>query len=326
MKERLSLLIDYAIQQGASDIHFVLVDHQLQLSLRIGHHMEAIQQDLWDEGFFHFLLFEAGFDLTNLMRPQSHQFRWVHQNESIYCRLSVIVNRQSQTAVLRLLNQHHQLSLDQLTTQKHQQQALRYLANARHGLIVCCGPTGAGKTTMAHALLAEMKGRKIVTLEDPIEIENEQLVQYQVNAQQGLDYAQGIEQLLRHDPDVILIGEIRSEQVAHMAVRAALTGHLVVTTLHAIDGLGALIRLKELGISLNDLLIVMSGLIAMRLYQGQKQKMLALEIVQKEALRELIETEHYPKYVERLPHQIQTLLNQAQIVDPQAQIDLLYWH
>jgi general secretion pathway protein E len=145
--------------------------------------------------------------------------------------------------------------------------ALRRAADASDGLIVVCGPTGAGKTTTLHALLALLADgpRNVMTLEDPIERIVRGVSQTQVAPAHGLTFATGLRHLLRHDPDVLLVGEVRDRETAQLAVEAAHTGHLVLTSLHAVDAPSALTRLHELGVASTLLADTVRVIVAQRL-------------------------------------------------------------
>ena len=143
---------------------------------------------------------------------------------------------------------------------------LRNITKHTSGLFVFSGPTGSGKTTTLYTILNETKGKKIFTLEDPVEVYHENYVQIQINDHQHLSYDEGIKQLMRHDPDIIMIGEIRDSQAALMAVRSALTGHLVVTRLHSQNCMSAIDRLLDLGVDMYQLKDVLIGISNQRLF------------------------------------------------------------
>ena len=136
----------------------------------------------------------------------------------------------------------------------------------RNGLYVLSGPTGSGKTTTLYTILNEVSGKKIFTLEDPIEVLSEKYVQLAVNDRRHLSYADGIRQLMRHDPDIVMIGEIRDSIAAEMAVRCALTGHLVLTSIHSGSCVSAINRLIDLGVSEPQLSDILCGISNQRLY------------------------------------------------------------
>ncbi len=151
--------------------------------------------------------------------------------------------------VLRILNCRQGLSLDQLTYDQEVQAVFKRWLLAHSGLIVFSGLTGSGKTTTMYSLLALMGDKTIYSLEDPIEVVQDNIIQLEINEKIGFDYDEGIKQELRHNPDVLMIGEIRDEKTAKMAVRAALTGVLVLTSLHARNISSSVNRLLELGVN-----------------------------------------------------------------------------
>ncbi len=139
-----------------------------------------------------------------------------------------------------------------------------------HGLIIFTGPTGSGKTTTLYSLLNETSHifqRNVITLEDPIEKEYDQVLQVQVNEKAGVSYTTGLKAILRHDPDIIMVGEIRDAETAKIAVRAALTGHLVLSTLHTRNAKGAIYRLKEFGVNWLEIEQTLVAVTAQRLVE-----------------------------------------------------------
>jgi type II secretory ATPase GspE/PulE/Tfp pilus assembly ATPase PilB-like protein len=159
------------------------------------------------------------------------------------------------------------VALDQLGLSDDVLAALRRAVDSSDGLVLVCGPTGSGKTTTLHALLSRLAAgaRNVVTLEDPIERIVIGASQTQVDAANGLGFADGLRHLLRHDPDVILVGEVRDSETARLAIEAAHTGHLVLSTLHAVDAPAALTRLSELGITSPMLADTVRVVVAQRL-------------------------------------------------------------
>lgn len=273
MQNRLNLLVRLAKDKGASDIHIVQNENgRLQVFLRIQGRLIPLPQDIFPPSFLEFLRYTSGMDLCRPHEPQSGRISVQEdEEEKGSCqdlRCSFLESARTASCTLRLLHQARSFPIEQLTRDQSAIRLLKKLCNPEHGLIAACGPTGSGKTTTMHSLLArilEQGGRKIVTLEDPVEIRQEGLIQLAVQSQGRLSYEKGIEELMRHDPDVIFLGECRSEYCAAMAVRAALTGHLVFTTLHAGSGAEAMRRLLDLGVRLIDLQVVLKGLILCRL-------------------------------------------------------------
>src|SRR5690606_30936765 len=159
-------------------------------------------------------------------------------------------------------------SLEQLAAFRDSARILEKLSEASQGLILLTGPTGCGKPPTLYPLrkhCADKLNRNIITLEDPVERKNQAILQIQVNEKAGLGYAAGLKAILRHDPDIIMIGEIRDAETAQIAVRAALTGHLVFSTIHARHSVGCIHRLKDLGISYEDMTQTLIAISAQRI-------------------------------------------------------------
>lgn len=325
MQENLEQLLTYATQKNASDIHLTLHQHTLSIQLRIYEQMIPLVQDLWDESLFEYIKFISGFDLTNPYIPQNGQFSWKLGKQVLFCRFSLIPNKHLQTGVIRLLNTGLYLPIEKLTSKKEHQKFLENLMFARQGLVIACGPTNSGKTTTLHAILhaiAQRSKHKVVSLEDPIEIQDDSYLQLQINEEIGFTYEKGIEELLRHDPDVILIGETRNSYTAKMVVRCALTGSLAFSTLHASNTLEAIQRLEDLSISTYDLKNTLTALIGQRLYKSVNGKECIYEILSGQDLQYVLEHKAYPKGFKTLSYEIKEALDTKRIQDPQAQFDL----
>lgn len=315
----------YALSRKASDIHLTIQDHQLFIQLRIEEKIVPLVQDIWDPKLFEYIKFLSGFDLTNPFLPQSGQFTWDTKDKKVFCRFSVIPNTELQTGVIRILNTGVNFEIEQLTEKKDHQDFLKSLVHARQGLVITCGPTNSGKTTTLHAIVHSIAIRsqhKVVSLEDPIEIEDPSYLQLQINEEIGFTYEKGIEELLRHDPDVILIGETRNAYTAKMVIRTALTGALAFTTLHASNTLEAIGRLKDLGISEYDLKNTLTALISQRLYTTGKGKECIYEILAGKDLQFVLTHQRYPKGFNTLADEIKEALVSKRIQDAQAIHDL----
>ncbi len=168
---------------------------------------------------------------------------------------------------------------------------------ATSGLVLISGATGAGKTTTAYAImkyLQEVQNKTIITLEDPVECYIKSFLQIPINEHNGMTYERGLKEILRHDPDVIVIGEIRDQIAAKQAIRAALTGHLVITTIHATSCLGTIHRLLDLGISLDELSQVSHGIINQRLIYHEDGKKALYDILQGDELHLALDELKYP--------------------------------
>jgi type IV pilus assembly protein PilB len=200
--------------------------------------------------------------------PQDGKFQFSYGKRRFDVRASFLPNTHGEKVVLRLLDKSKLvLGLDQLGMPEELNDRFQALLGRPHGVILVTGPTGSGKTTTLYSALNSINGsdRCIVTIEDPVEYELPLVTQVQVNVKSGLTFAAGLRSILRQDPDIILIGEIRDGETAGIAFRAAMTGHLVLSTLHTNDPVGAIPRLQDLGLSRLELAAALQGVLAQRL-------------------------------------------------------------
>jgi type II secretory ATPase GspE/PulE/Tfp pilus assembly ATPase PilB-like protein len=236
----------------ASDLHIHKfldsVDLKVRVDGKVKHHT-ALSQKEW-EPFHNRLKIMANLDIAEVRRPQSGHTELVIAGHLIDLRISTHPTIHGENMAVRFLDKHKGIkSLNDLGFLDDQIRVLKELMTLSYGLIVLCGPTGSGKTTTLYSLLGEVDTKKchVATLEDPVEYQLFGICQTEIKY--GLlDYKEGIKSLLRQDPDIMLIGEIRDEDTAKMAFRAALTGHLVLTTLHVPHTKAAKTRLMNLGV------------------------------------------------------------------------------
>ena len=192
----------------------------------------------------------AGLNIAESRLPQDGRFRVPAEGRQVDLRISTYPTLHGEDVVLRVLDRGRvRLNLEGLGLSSVDVKMLRGVLNKPHGLILVTGPTGSGKTTTLYSALRELDtGQKsVLTLEDPIEYELEGVRQSQINVRAGLTFASGLRSLLRHDPDVILVGEMRDEETVQISLSAALTGHLVLTTVHTNSAAGAIPRLLDMG-------------------------------------------------------------------------------
>ncbi len=274
-----------ALQYNVTDIHFNLAnqDH-LEVEMRVNGVIRKLRKQ-YDISFFRYLLYKANLDVSDTYMPQTGRFEVSVDGYTLSLRLALVSSLYMTSCVLRILNNHPALSIQMLSRDPEQNRWFSEIQNHRNGLIVFSGPTGSGKTTTLYTILNEVRGKKIFTLEDPVEIYFEHYVQLQVNDKMNLSYADGIKQLMRHDPDIVMVGEIRDSEAAEMAVRCALTGHLVVTTIHSSSSAQAIHRLNELGVSLLQLQDVLTGIVNQRLYNiAEDNRLCIYEIMDKKEI------------------------------------------
>ena len=249
-----------AVKQEASDIHIEPEEKFIRIRYRIDgvlRQIRILHRSLWS-GMVVRMKVLADLDLTESRRPQDGRLELMVHGRRIFFRISTLPTLYGENFVLRILDRDKSIvPLDKLGLDPKNYQDIQFMISRPHGIMLVTGPTGSGKTTTLYSILNEQNeiGTNIMTLEDPVEYPIQLIRQTQVNEEVGMTFASGIRALLRQDPDVILIGEIRDGETAEMAFRAAMTGHQVFATLHTNTALGAISRLKDIGITPS----VMSG-------------------------------------------------------------------
>jgi len=272
IEKKTKLILSEALHYGASDVHFIPRERGSTIRFRVDGRLldvEKLPYATITKLIAH-LKFISGMDIGERRRPQNCGLEMTLHHQLVFMRISTFPSSTFETLVLRLFPQKHSQNLDQLSLFPAQTAELHRLIQKPHGLIIVCGPTGAGKTTTLYSLLerrTETVNENIITLEDPVEQKQPQFLQMEINEKAGVTYATGLRSLLRHDPDLIMLGEVRDAETAQMAVRSALTGHLVLTTLHSSSAKGALTRLHDLGVSKADLKEVVEGVVAQKLIE-----------------------------------------------------------
>ncbi len=210
----------------------------------------------------------AQLDIADRLRPQDGRARVAVSGSRVDLRVSTLPASQGEKVVIRILDQRSTvLSLDALGLLPDEQGRIMELLQAREGIVLVTGPTGSGKTTTLYSMLRSVQGRgvNIVTIEDPVEYRLQGIVQVQVNEKAGLTFPAALRSILRQDPDVILVGEIRDKETANVAIQASLTGHLVLSTLHTNDAASSVTRLVDLGIESYKIAAALKGVVAQRL-------------------------------------------------------------
>ncbi len=210
----------------------------------------------------------SGLDIADRLRPQDGRARVAVNGVPIDLRVSTLPASQGEKVVVRILDTRATvLSLDGMGLRTDELDRIKRLLEMREGVILVTGPTGSGKTTTLYSALRQIQSRgvNIVTVEDPVEYRLQGVVQVQVHEKAGLTFAAALRSILRQDPDVVLVGEVRDRETAATAVQASLTGHLVLTTLHTIDAASSITRLTDIGVESYKLAAALKGIIAQRL-------------------------------------------------------------
>lgn len=263
-------LLRRAVQSGASDLHIEPHEAGLRVRMRIDGVLQQVMDraDVPVKRIVSRLKVMAGLDIAETRLPQDGRIPLALAGRQIDTRVSSLPGHYGERIVLRILDRSTGLRpLADLGLSSQQQSLLQRLSGFPNGIILATGPTGAGKTTTLYSLLqlADRAERNIVTVEDPIEYDLPGISQSQINAEIGMSFAAGLRATLRQDPDVILVGEVRDGETAQTAAQAALTGHLVFSSLHANSAVGAIVRLRDLGLDNFLIAATLRGVIAQRL-------------------------------------------------------------
>src|SRR5690349_13925645 len=244
-----------AIELRASDIHLEPFEHELRIRYRI----DGVLQDVpvpaqikrFQPAIVSRVKILSHLNIAEKRLPQDGRIKIRIEDAEVDIRVSVIPMLHGEAVVMRLLRQNSTLrGIRDLGMETHELECFQRVLELPHGIVLVTGPTGSGKTSTLYTALNAINDsvRKIITIEDPVEYQLKGVNQIQVSEKAGLTFARGLRSILRHDPDVILIGEIRDQETAQIAVQASLTGHLVFSTLHTNDAAGALTRLVDMGV------------------------------------------------------------------------------
>ncbi|MCW8994846.1 MAG: GspE/PulE family protein, partial [Psychromonas sp.] len=263
-------LFEDAVQVGASDIHIEPDEHVLRIRQRVD---GVLQETLLPENSIANALvlrlkLMAKLDISEKRLPQDGRFNINIKGRSIDIRISTMPIQEGESVVMRLLDQSAGvLSFQEIGIPGHLQERLELLLKRPNGLILVTGPTGSGKTTTLYTSLATLNepGKKIITVEDPVEYRLERINQVQVNSKIGLDFSTVLRTALRQDPDILLVGEMRDSETMQIGIRGALTGHLVLSTLHTNDAVSSTLRLLDMGAPGYLVASALRGVIAQRL-------------------------------------------------------------
>jgi type IV pilus assembly protein PilB len=266
-------IIFNAIQRRASDIHIETRDKDVSVKYRIDGVLQYAMEPLdkrYSTAIISRIKVMSELDIAEKRIPQDGRFKLRVKNRAIDFRVSIMPSIHGEDAVIRILDKETlsesfaELKLDVLGFNATLIKKIRKYINAPYGMFLVTGPTGSGKTTTLYAALNEIKSveHKIITIEDPVEYQLEGITQVPVNEKKGLTFARGLRSILRHDPDKIMVGEIRDPETALIAIQSALTGHLVFTTVHANNVLDVLGRFLNMGVEpynfVNSLLSVLA--------------------------------------------------------------------
>jgi type IV pilus assembly protein PilB len=265
-----------ALERRASDIHIETSDDFVQVKYRIDgvlqHAMAPIAKE-HHSTIISRIKVMSELDIAERRVPQDGRFRVKYKGRAIDFRVSIMPSIHGEDAVLRVLDKEsmsekfHKLNLDVVGFDEHDLKRFRRYIIEPYGMVLVTGPTGSGKTTTLYAALNEIKSEedKLITIEDPVEYQINGVTQIPVNEKKGLTFARGLRSILRHDPDKILVGEIRDRETAEIAIQSALTGHLVFTTVHANNVVDVIGRFLHMGIEPYNFVSALNCVLAQRL-------------------------------------------------------------
>jgi type IV pilus assembly protein PilB len=265
-----------ALERRASDIHIESRDQEVAIKYRIDgvlhYAMPPIAKD-WQSTIISRIKVMSELDIAEKRVPQDGRFRVRYKNRLIDFRVSIMPTVHGEDAVLRVLDKESmsekfaKLSLDVVGFADNDLVKFRRYIQEPYGMVLVTGPTGSGKTTTLYAAISEIKNDedKIITIEDPVEYQIKGITQIPVNEKKGLTFARGLRSILRHDPDKIMVGEIRDQETAQIAINSALTGHLVFTTVHANNVLDVLGRFLNMGVEAYNFVSALNCILAQRL-------------------------------------------------------------
>ncbi|MBI2578068.1 MAG: type II/IV secretion system protein [Candidatus Wildermuthbacteria bacterium] len=293
--EIIDFILASAVYLKASDIHFEPTQDNVQTRLRIDgilHDAGIFSSSLYEQILSRLKLVSSGIKLNITDRPQDGRFSFLLQEKTaVEVRVSTLPSEYGESLVMRVLNPQSLVAIEELGLREDLLDVFQNEIKKPNGMIIVTGPTGSGKTTTLYAFLRAIRQPeiKIITIEDPIEYHLEGISQTQVNPSKGYDFATGLQAIVRQDPDVILVGEIRDEKTAEIALQAALTGHFVLATLHTNDAAGAFSRLLSLGAKLPVMASAANLIIAQRLVRKLCQQCKELAAADEKTEKEIID-------------------------------------
>jgi len=265
-----NLIILEAIDAKASDIHIEPFEHEVKIKYRLDGLLQerSPSSKRLRAAITSRIKIMANMNIAERFVPQDGHIEFTGRKGRVDIRVSTVPTVYGESIVMRLLDKTASLlELEELGMDSISLEGFGILLNKNHGIILVCGPTGCGKTTTLYAAMQRIYSPtvKMITIEDPVEYQLDGINQMPVNPKRGLTFATGLRHILRHDPDIVMVGEIRDGETANIAIRAALTGHLVFSTIHTNDASGAVTRLIDMGVEPFLLASSLEGVLAQRL-------------------------------------------------------------
>lgn len=289
-------LLEQAVEKEATDIHFVPAEQNYDIHLNHGSKLMKIGSlpPQLANRMISYYKFLSSLDISDKRKPQSGSFHKKMLDENFSFRVSTIPAIHYQESVVIRIQKHNRIMpIEKLCLKIEWAHVLKRVSTMQQGLILLSGPTGSGKTTTMYSLTSHCYrnlNRHVISIEDPVENQHNHLLQIQVNESAGITYATGLKAILRHSPDVIMLGEIRDSETAKIAVSASLTGHLVFSTVHSKDPVGTIYRMLDFGVSLEELRQTVICVASQRLIiQKNGELGTVFEIVAEEVVEEMMD-------------------------------------
>lgn len=302
--ELLQIVLAGGIALNASDVHIEPLEEKAKMRVRVDgilHDVLLLPLSNYNSILSRIKLL-AGAKLNVSDRPQDGRFTITMGEFEVEVRVSVIPAEHGESIVMRILNPESLIDLKELGVRKNLLKNFKEQIKKPNGMILVTGPTGSGKTTTLYAFLRKIRSpkKKIITIEDPIEYHLDGISQTQAEEEKGYDFASGLESIVRQDPDVILVGEIRSKETAKISLQASLTGHLVFSTVHTNDAAGTITRLHSLGAEIVNIAPALRMVIAQRLVRETCDKCMEFRKPTPKELKKLKKTlSNLPEEVEK---------------------------
>ncbi len=253
-----------------SDIHFSPLEECVSIYYRQFNELifqKNIEKEYYNK-ILRFIKFKAKMDISMNVLPQDGSFYLINNQEKVFIRVSTLPLLNSESLVIRILTSQKRKYFKDLAFNKNDIKKIKDNIQNNNGLFIFTGPTGSGKTTVMYSILDEIvkqTSKKVITIENPIEIINDNFIQVQINEERNLDYSKTLRAVLRQDPDIIMIGEIRDEETARNVFRATLTGHTVISTMHTKNVYGVIERFLDFGFLESEIKSIIIGLSNQRL-------------------------------------------------------------
>lgn len=294
VKNLMNQILNDSIEKRASDIHiYPHTSGDSFIKLRVGGHLSKYEQfsNREIEAIISLLKYNSNIDISRNKEPQSGRFVYKYNEKDYYLRVSTLpLNELNEGCVVRIFI--NELEDVDYSVFDEDSKYINELSKRAYGLVLFSGPTGSGKSTSMYKLASDLASRdkQVITVEDPVEKKISSLIQMQVNEKAGINYDNALKSILRCDPDVMVIGEIRDYKTASQVITSSFSGHLVLSTIHAENSIGVINRLRDLNLSLEDIKQTVICIISQRLVNLTNGKRgLVTEILKKEDIHEYID-------------------------------------